>query len=393
VPLRLRHPVAAALGAAVLACLVVLPTASAAPSTPVRFPKRPQGLPAPVAQPVEVESPAGWQPQVSCNPVPQRGVMRLRDLVLRTYGRGRDGGVGRSCVTGGSSEHKEGRAWDWMVNVHSRAERRAAGHFLAWLTKRGPDGEPGLQARRLGVMYVIYNRKIWSSYSAAEGWRAYSGSSPHTDHVHISLSWAGARGRTSFWTGRVRPTDYGPCPAFRGQPAPLTRRANPVPCATAPALVKRTERRAVMLGAASRPVRRAQRRLGLSPTGRFDAATWAAVKAYQRSHDLPVTGVVDKPTWASLVPRSVTRSVTAGYSAGEAARYADARLTDVRLRRGSAGAPVAFLQAALGMPEADRTGLLGRRTAAQVRELKGRRGLVRNAVVTPAVWHAVTARR
>ncbi len=38
-------------------------------------------------------------------------------------------------------------------------------------------------------------------YDAGRGWAAYTGSSPHTDHVHISFSWAGAWARTSFFTG------------------------------------------------------------------------------------------------------------------------------------------------------------------------------------------------
>ena len=29
--------------------------------------------------------------------------------------------------------------------------------------------------------------------------------------MHISLSWNGARAQTTFWTGNVYRTDYGPC--------------------------------------------------------------------------------------------------------------------------------------------------------------------------------------
>jgi hypothetical protein len=62
-------------------------------------------------------------------------------------------------------------------------------------------------ARRLGVMYIIYNRRIWASYRAEEGWRPYVGASPHTDHIHFSFSWAGARKQTSYWDGT--PVTYG----------------------------------------------------------------------------------------------------------------------------------------------------------------------------------------
>ena len=84
-------------------------------------------------------------------------------------------------------------------------------------------------AARLGIMYVIYNRKIWASYSP--GWRDYTGADPHTSHIHISLSWNGARGHTSFWTGRTWALDYGACQVFAGQPAAIaTKRARTTPC-------------------------------------------------------------------------------------------------------------------------------------------------------------------
>lgn len=57
-------------------------------------------------------------------------------------------------------------------------------------------------ARRMGIMYVIWNHQIWSP-GPDSTWRAYTGTNPHTDHVHISLSWAGARAETSFWSGTV----------------------------------------------------------------------------------------------------------------------------------------------------------------------------------------------
>jgi hypothetical protein len=38
-------------------------------------------------------------------------------------------------------------------------------------------------ASRLGIKYVIWNRRIWQNGS----WTNYTGPSPHTDHVHISF--------------------------------------------------------------------------------------------------------------------------------------------------------------------------------------------------------------
>jgi peptidoglycan hydrolase-like protein with peptidoglycan-binding domain len=388
---RWRRGAVVITAAAALAGLPAAPSAAAAAAlaggAPVPLPAQPRGLPAPVDQPAESEEAPGYFEQVSCSPVPMRGVRRLRDLALATYRAGSDGGVARSCVVGGDSEHKEGRAWDWMLNVHNDRERRVAGNFLSWLTR-----DDGVKARRLGVMYVIYNRRMWRAYDVESGWTAYSGSSPHTDHIHLSFTWAGARGRTSFWTGRVAGADYGPCAVFHGQLARLSARRNPEPCpATAP-LVKKTFRPRVLLGGSRPAVRVAQRRLGLDASGVFDTRTWRAVKGYQRTHDLPVTGALDQPTWASLTPEAVRWAATEGYGPRAAGRYAAGNWAGVRLQRGSAGRPVAFLQKALRLPVALRNGLLGRRTAARVRAFKTRRGLADNAVVTPAVWEALATR-
>ena len=38
----------------------------------------------------------------------------------------------------------------------------------------------------------------WKAYAPDKGWQAYTGASPHTDHVHFSLSWDGARAMTSW---------------------------------------------------------------------------------------------------------------------------------------------------------------------------------------------------
>lgn len=37
------------------------------------------------------------------------------------------------------------------------------------------------------LKYVIWDRQIWSRSRSAEGWRRYSGSNPHTRHMHVSV--------------------------------------------------------------------------------------------------------------------------------------------------------------------------------------------------------------
>lgn len=93
---------------------------------------------------------------------------------------------GRS--NGNSGEHPKGLALDFSVLEYGGGVNRpgpahpAWGNTIAnWLwTNR----------RRLGVWYVIWNRKIISTNpgSYAYGrWTTYRGSNPHTDHVHVSF--------------------------------------------------------------------------------------------------------------------------------------------------------------------------------------------------------------
>ena len=148
-----------------------------------------------------IENLAGYASQTKCDPVAKPGTLALRSMFLRKFGGG-DLGIVRSCSIGGASEHKEGRAWDWSLNANSAADRKRANQAIRWMLSTDAAGNRYAKARRLGVMYIIWNRKIWRAYDPARGWDTYTGSSPHTDHMHISLSWAGALKQTSFWTNR-----------------------------------------------------------------------------------------------------------------------------------------------------------------------------------------------
>ena len=144
---------------------------------------------------------AAYDPQRVCDPVAKPGTVALRDLLLRTHPGTRSLGISRTCTARGTSEHKEGRAFDWGVRADRPQERAAAESVLRQLLATDSAGNRHALARRLGVMYLIWDRQIWSSYSAARGWRPYGGANAHTDHVHLSLSWDGAMGRTSYWSG------------------------------------------------------------------------------------------------------------------------------------------------------------------------------------------------
>ena len=94
--------------------------------------------------------------------------------------------------------------------------------MIGWLLARDADGDAFANARRAGVMYLIWNNRIWGSYLGVRGLasvrrlRRAPVPSPydttcHRDHVHVSFSWEGAMARTSMWTGTLAAVDYGPC--------------------------------------------------------------------------------------------------------------------------------------------------------------------------------------
>jgi hypothetical protein len=150
-----------------------------------------------------IEPLAAYQPQTTCSPRAKAGVANFANRLLKAFPRTRSLGIVRACSAGGRSEHKEGRAFDWGVSARSASGRRTVDRMLSWLFKTDTYGNRYAMARRLGIQYVIWNHKIWGAYSASAGWRKYTGANPHTDHVHISFTWAGARAKTSFWTGKV----------------------------------------------------------------------------------------------------------------------------------------------------------------------------------------------
>ena len=175
-----------------------------------------------------IEPLARYVGQSTCSPKAKPGTVAFANLLLRTYPNSRSLGISRACNVGGQSEHKEGRAFDWGVSVHSARDRASVNALIQWLFKSDAYGNRYAMARRLGIQYIIWNHRIWGSYAAGAGWRKYTGSNPHTDHVHFSLSWAGARKQTSFWHPRDFPNDSGSSPS-KPKPKPT-----PTPTPTKP---------------------------------------------------------------------------------------------------------------------------------------------------------------
>lgn len=369
--------------AALAASALTISPAVAAGSPPISLPSKPTGLKAPVAPPAALDPVPAYQPQTSCYPVDKVGATRLRDLVLKTYGKGGRGNISRGC-TEGTSEHSEGRAWDWMINPESTSEKAAAADFLSWVTR-----DSGRNARRLGIMYVIYDEKIWGAYRAKDGWRKSAG---HQEHIHISLSWNGARGNTSFWTGKVQPTDLGPCVRFSGNRGILTDAVRTGSCSAAVAELYTTSRPDRAYGSTGDNVKAAQGLLKVSRTGRFDAATWRAVRSFQRANDIVYTGVLDGPTWRALDPSSVSKAPAAAtYPKARAIAYGLDRYASVSLSSPQVSSRVVVLQSALGLPARQRNGSFGPVTKAAVVAMQNKLGLKADGVVSQEEWKAMQA--
>ena len=136
-------------------------------------------------------------------------------MLIATYGL-LPSNILRPC-TSADSGHEEGRALDWMVNVRVPEQKALADAFLAWLHAPDEFGNQAVMARRLGLSYVIWNNGIWKPSTnlwtpyrdcatPALLWKKWDNTC-HRNHVHVSFSWDGALGRTSFYTGFVA------CPA------------------------------------------------------------------------------------------------------------------------------------------------------------------------------------
>jgi hypothetical protein len=158
-----------------------------------------------------IEDYASYQPAQRCAKGAKPGTEVLAAWIVAKLG-GALGGIWRPC-NGGTSEHHEGRAFDWTLDATNKADRRRAAQLRARLFATDADGRAHALARRMGVMYIIWDDRMWAAWDgfAKEEYRSSSCKSltrcsatlRHRDHVHISLTRAGGRGDTSWYDGRL----------------------------------------------------------------------------------------------------------------------------------------------------------------------------------------------
>ncbi|MGO4257235.1 hypothetical protein [Marmoricola sp. RAF53] len=162
-----------------------------------------------------VDAPAAYQGQTTCARSPQPGTVALSRWLLKSYPGTGSMGLMRACGTGGRSEHKDGRAFDWAADVRNKRAKRAAYRFIRAALAGDAGGNAHALARRMGIMYLIYNDTIWSSShdfaprpylnAGCRSLKKCSRTLRHLNHVHISLGWAGAAAQTSWYRARGVP--------------------------------------------------------------------------------------------------------------------------------------------------------------------------------------------
>jgi hypothetical protein len=180
------------------------------------YPRVPQ--PAPVAgnpadrllaQPIEDSH---YDPATHCDRRTKPGMVKLEHW-LQSNVRGVFWGSYR-CEKWGkhsASLHAENRAVDWHLDVANSADRRAALNLIRLLLAPDAAGNPQALARRMGVEELIWDCGYWGAgmadfepyapcYSKRGKLRKHVNKTiAHRDHIHIGLTKAGAKARTSFW--------------------------------------------------------------------------------------------------------------------------------------------------------------------------------------------------
>jgi hypothetical protein len=198
-----------------------------------------------------------------------------------------DGTIGDAAHATRVSDHNP-----WMVvagvGVVRARDIDKDGIDAAWLAeqlrKLGAAGDP----RLTGGGYVIFNRRITSPDFSH--WNEYTGSNPHTGHVHVSFS----RNRAGFDSAAGWPFLAGgakPAPA-RPVKRPSGARPNIQRGSTHPNYIKDIQRRLKTYYPAY------ARHLVID--GVFGPKTEAAVREFQRRSGLVADGIVGQRTWKAL---------------------------------------------------------------------------------------------
>ena len=160
--------------------------------------------------PGPVDEYASYQGESGCRDHPMKGTKQLAAWIDKKFSGGSANASMRACSSS-VSEHQDGRAIDWTMDAASQADRDEVDRFLGKLFQADADGEEHALARRMGVMYIIWNDHMYRAYgnphfakddylsSSCPSRKKCSKTLRHRDHVHLSLSKPGGRAETTWY--------------------------------------------------------------------------------------------------------------------------------------------------------------------------------------------------
>jgi hypothetical protein len=319
---------------AALALTTVLATAGPGASAATPVPPTPAGLP------TGIEALSSYVGANSCDAKAKPGTAALGALLVGTY-PGTTYGSARPCGSDSlaTSEHYDGRAVDWMASARNATQKAQANAALSWMLATDRAGNTFAMARRLGVMYLIWNNRTWSAYRPQDGWVEYQGclsstkaatsydTACHRNHVHISLSWSGAMQRSSYWSKQVAAPEWGPCRSWALNWASPRSSANLTRCQVPPAVKAVASASSLgkqlvsfsgmylRSGSTGPAVQAVQAAIGTTASGTFTSTTQSALVAWQKRQGVTASGVTDAATWRALVRGYAAPPVALGLDA------------------------------------------------------------------------------
>lgn len=164
------------------------------------------------------------------------------------------------------------------------------------------------------LKYVIWNKQIWSRARASEGWRRYSGSNPHTTHMHVSVGRGpdghstGPYDDTAAW-GVLATGGTVPRPSVPSRPDSIEEILMALPTIRDNSAPKADKKRAQALLAANGYAPANTFNSRGEPDGNWGPGSVSALKRFQAARRVPGSvksdgtgdGVLGDRSWAALL--------------------------------------------------------------------------------------------
>ena len=115
-----------------------------------------------------------------------KSVIQLREQIDDTYplrDRRTDGTVGDAKHDSKSDHTPDAQGWVRAVDIDADlTDHKSESIYLANQIRKYAKSDPSKR-----ISYVIHNHKI-ASWRLNYKWRKYTGSNPHTSHIHVSFN-------------------------------------------------------------------------------------------------------------------------------------------------------------------------------------------------------------